>query len=129
MRIQLTTVTADRYAGETYDGLSKPLTKARLYGGLEAWLSGEKFEGFENERHSSAIRLYLRLATEGQSGLSRGVFPAAFQFSDGGHRRPDKGVIKTMLRHEMISGDESTTGELVFRVTDTGRERLNLGEF
>lgn len=92
--------------------------------GVDWRRSNPRVEYISGERKSAALTLYLEVAHASPNSLPANTFPALFEFGRM-RMRPDKGVIKALLEHYVLShrflGQES-----VFDVDPSIRARLGL---
>lgn len=101
MHINMASSEALRIIESDYTGASKPIsinrtpTKAQR---IDWWTSEGKAESITQHRKRSALRLYVQIASQAVVNLPENSFPAAFSFNDQAHYRPDKGLIKALLR-------------------------------
>lgn len=126
MQIDMTSTEAETRVANAYQGDSKPMSKnsnLRNTQSLNWWMSNGKNETITQGRKQAAIQSYLHFAARSREGIPQGAFPAAFLFSDGERRRPDKGLIKVLLQADMIAGRQHN-GELIFELTERGRAQF-----
>lgn len=126
MQINMTSTEAETLVAGAYHGDSKPLSKntnLRSTQSLDWWQSNGKNETITQARKQAAVQCYLHMAGRSREDIPLGVFPAAFLFSDGERRRPDKGLIKVLLQSHMITGRQHN-GELIFELTERGRAQF-----
>lgn len=84
---------------------------------LNWWTSKGKVESVTQDRKRAALELYLYIASRAQDDIPEYSFPAAFDFMDGARYRPDKGVIKALIRSNVVEGFRNDD-ELLFRIVD-----------
>ena len=126
MQITMSSTEALQIIDRSYAGASKPIsinTRPADAQSLDWWSARGKPETVEQARKRSALDLYLHIASRAAEGLPSGVFPAAFLFSDQARYRPDKGLIKALLRAGALESRE-INGELCFVLTAPGQEIL-----
>lgn len=121
MEVMMTYAEALDLAARNYRGDSKPLS--RVVSGDEPhseqwWISNPRFEEYF-VRVWGGVQTYFAIAEESIMQIPEYCFPAEFSFSDRKRGRPDKGVIKSLLRRGYIEpvrqGDE-----LFFRLSQQG---------
>ncbi|WP_121632043.1 hypothetical protein [Tropicibacter alexandrii] len=124
MRIAIRAERAEQLISDSYPGASKPLTKStsvRNPQDPESWRSSPRGERrADTARKFAAIGFYLELASHSPDPLPPGSFPAVFDLADGQRRFPDKGLIKSLLDADLISG-QTINNELVFVLTPSGQ--------
>ena len=126
MQINMTSTEAETLVAGAYLGDSKPMSKntnLRKAQSLDWWQSNGKNETITQARKQAAVQCYLHMAGSSREDIPQGAFPAAFLFSDGERRRPDKGLIKVLLQSHMITGRQHN-GELIFELTERGRAQF-----
>jgi hypothetical protein len=126
LQIDMTSTEAETLVAAAYLGDSKPMSKntnLRNTQSLDWWRSNDKNETFTQARKQAAVQCYLHIAGRSREDIPLGAFPAAFLFSDGERRRPDKGLIKVLLQSHMITGRQHN-GELIFELTERGRTQF-----
>ena len=124
MRIAIRTEHAERIIYDSYAGASKPLTKTtsvRNPHDLQSWRSIPRGERrADTARKFAAVPFYVELAGHSPEPLPPNSFPAVFDLADGQRRYPDKGLIKSLLDEDLISG-QTINDELVFVLTPSGQ--------
>jgi hypothetical protein len=126
MQITMPSTEALQIIDRSYAGGSKPIsinTRPAEAQSLDWWSARGKAETIGQDRKRAAIDLYLHIASRAAEALPAGVFPAAFLFSDRARYRPDKGLIKALLRAGAVEPQEMN-GELCFALTARGHEIL-----
>lgn len=94
---------------------------------IEWWLSSPKADSETHQRKQVALRLYFEISRHCALACAVGCFPAVFDLSDGARRRPDKGVIKSLLAADPPWIRVVTrSDELTFELTQAGRARVRL---
>jgi len=122
MQIDMASSEALNMIDRDYVGSSKPLSvnhRPAEAQSIEWWASRGQTESITQERKRSALRLYLHIASQATNELPFYTFPAAFSFSDQVHYRPDKGLVKALLRAHVLEACRCE-GELCFRLNDRG---------
>lgn len=124
MRIALRIEDAERIIAGSYAGSSKPITKTTSVCNpqdIRSWQSNPREERRpDTARKFAAVPFYLKLASHCPVSLPPNSFPAVFDLADGQRRYPDKGLIKSLLERELLSG-ETIGNELVFVLTPSGQ--------
>lgn len=127
MHINMASSEALRIIESDYTGSSKPIsinrtpTEAQR---IDWWTSKGKVETITQDRKRSALRLYQHIASQAAKDLPANTFPAAFFFSDQAQYRPDKGLIKALIRASALEACHCE-GELCFRLADSGTYLLS----
>lgn len=122
MHINMASSEALRIIESEYTGTSKPIsinrtpTEAQR---IDWWISEGKAESITQDRKRSALRLYLRIASQAAIDLPENTFPAVFFFNDQAQYRPDKGLIKALIRASALEPCHCE-GELCFRLNNVG---------
>ncbi|MBU2963664.1 hypothetical protein KO516_23110 [Citreicella sp. C3M06] len=127
MHINAASSEALRIIESDYSGSSKPISINRRPGGaqrMDWWMSEGKTESISQDRKRSALRLYRHIASQTSIDLPLNTFPAAFAFNDQAHYRPDKWVIKALVRAGALEACHCE-GELCFRLTNAGTYLLS----
>ncbi|NOD36635.1 MULTISPECIES: hypothetical protein [unclassified Ruegeria] len=125
MRFAVRTEHAERIITESYAGASKPLTKTtsvRNPHDVQSWQSNPREERrADTARKFAAVPFYLELARYSPEQLPSMSFPAVFDLADGQRRYPDKGLIKSLIDQNLVSG-LMVSEELVFVLTQQGQK-------
>ncbi len=114
-------------AAELYPHKGKPISvvnRKHRPSDLEWWKNPPKRERTASIRHRAATRLYLAIAARAADTLISNSFPAIFQFKSGKPMMPDKGVVKVLLRDQLIT-HRYFDNELIFEFTKAGKAFLN----
>ena len=105
MQINMASSEALDIIDRKYGGLSKPLSVDRTQKKTQSeewWISGDKSESITQDRKCAGIYLYLHIASHAANELPSATFPAAFSFTDRARYRPDKGLVKALLKAQVL---------------------------
>ncbi|WP_156585499.1 hypothetical protein [Ensifer sp. Root31] len=123
MKIEMSARDVRKRAQELYAGDSLPISDVKSADDplqLAWWESQPQEESSSSDRQQSAMLLYLELASKASPLALHHCFPARFDCERGLSLRPDKAIIKTFLRDELVT-NRLVGWQLVFDLTDAGR--------
>lgn len=129
MKINMHADEAESLAADLYQHKSKPISviaSQHRPSDIEWWKRSPKKERADS-RHRAAMRLYIAIASRATPTTLSNGFPATFEFTSGKPRLPDKGVIKALLRNQLIT-HSYLDNELIFEFTKAGEAFLGLPE-
>ena len=136
VQIRCSIARAKEIAVQAYPGASDVITETRQptenpYS-LNWWRSdesGQRDRGFRGRRDYAGLHAYLSLGTITEIPIEPNRFPPEFFLNDGIWCRPDKGIVKVALRHQLLTPIERAGEIEAFEATTRAMndlERLGL---